>query len=190
MSDIIIEDTTFTKQDFAKLGLNKGEYNYCNFIDCNLSNLKLSDYKFIDCSFNNCDLSNAKLANTAMQSIKFDNCKMFGLIFSDCNEFLFSASFTKCRLNFSSFYKTKIKNTLFNDCNLTEVDFVQTDLSNSKFKNCDFSKSIFDNTNLEKSDLTSSYNYSINPNMNRLKKAKFSKEGIIGLLDNLDIIIK
>ncbi len=32
-----------------------------------------------------------------------------------------------------------------------------------------------------------SFNYSINPEMNKIKKAKFSMPGVIGLLDKYDI---
>jgi hypothetical protein len=47
----------------------------------------------------------------------------------------------------------------------------------------------FENTILEKADLRTAYNYSIDPTMNKIKKAMFSKAGISGLLDRLDIDI-
>jgi hypothetical protein len=48
----------------------------------------------------------------------------------------------------------------------------------------------FENTILEKADLRTSYNYLIDPEINRIKKAKFSKEGIVGLLHRYDIEIE
>jgi hypothetical protein len=48
---------------------------------------------------------------------------------------------------------------------------------------------IFENTNLEKCDFRSAYNYVIDPQNNKIKKAKFSKEGAIGLLRAFDIVI-
>ena len=73
---------------------------------------------------------------------------------------------------------------------MQDVDFTQADLSNVKFNTCDLIRAKFENTNLEKADFRTSYNYSINPALNRMKKAKFSVAGIYGLLDNYDIVIE
>jgi uncharacterized protein YjbI with pentapeptide repeats len=72
---------------------------------------------------------------------------------------------------------------------LHELDFSEADLSTAVFEACDLQRSIFAGTNLEKADLRTSYNYSIDPERNRLKKAKFSLPGVIGLLDKHDIQI-
>lgn len=47
-----------------------------------------------------------------------------------------------------------------------------------------------ENTILEKSDFQTSYNYSIDPEINRIKKAKFSFQGAVGLLDKYDIEVE
>jgi uncharacterized protein YjbI with pentapeptide repeats len=112
---------------------------------------------------------------------------MLGLHFQDCNPFLLSFVFENCTLNLSSFYKLKLKKTSFKNSGLQEVDFSETDLSGSAFENCDLAKATFDQTNLEKADFRTSYNYSIDPELNRIKKAKFSLSGIIGLLNRYDI---
>ena len=83
-----------------------------------------------------------------------------------------------------------MKKTLFKDCTLHEVDFTDTDLSGSSFIKCDFHKAKFENTNLEKSDLRSSFNYALDPDLNKIKKAKFSIEGAVGLLLKYDIVIE
>jgi hypothetical protein len=57
------------------------------------------------------------------------------------------------------------------------------------FDRCDFSRSIFDNTNISKADFRSSYGFSIDPSRNKMKKARFSMEGVVGLLDKYDIVI-
>ena len=48
----------------------------------------------------------------------------------------------------------------------------------------------FDNSNLEKVDFTTAFNFSIDPEINRIKKAKFSLAGVLGLLNKYDIIIE
>jgi fluoroquinolone resistance protein len=72
---------------------------------------------------------------------------------------------------------------------LHEIDFTETNLSAAVFDHSDLSGSIFDGTKLEKADFRTAYNYSIDPERNRLKKAKFSLSGAAGLLDKHDIQI-
>jgi uncharacterized protein YjbI with pentapeptide repeats len=115
---------------------------------------------------------------------------MLGLQFGDCSTFGLSFSFENCIINHSSFYSLKIKKTSFLNTQIQEVDFTDCDLTNSIFDNCDLTRASFNNTNIEKSDFRTSYNYSINPEINRIKKAKFSLLGIAGLLDKYDIIIE
>jgi hypothetical protein len=43
---------------------------------------------------------------------------------------------------------------------------------------------------LEKADIRTSHNYTIDPEKNKVKKAKFSIHGIAGLLDKYDIEIE
>jgi uncharacterized protein YjbI with pentapeptide repeats len=72
---------------------------------------------------------------------------------------------------------------------LQEVDFSEADLNSSIFDNCDLMRATFENTILEKVDLRTSYNYSLDPELNRIRKAKFSMSGIVGLLNKYDIEI-
>jgi uncharacterized protein YjbI with pentapeptide repeats len=71
-----------------------------------------------------------------------------------------------------------------------EVEFIQTDLTDSLFENCDLSGAIFENAVLEKADFRTAFNYSINPELNRMKKAKFALHGISGLLHKYGIDIE
>lgn len=73
---------------------------------------------------------------------------------------------------------------------LHEADFTEADLSGSLFENCDLARAIFQNTILEKADFRSAYNYSLDPGMNKVKKAKFSTAGLVGLLDKYDIDVE
>lgn len=183
------EDIIFEKKDFTVPPIQKGEYENCFFNGCIFSNTDLSGITFTECTFNGCNLSLAKLTNTGMRDIRFIDCKLLGLHFEDCSDFLFAVQFDKCILNLSSFFKQKLKKTIFKNCSLHEVDFTESDCSNAIFDHCDFIGAKFEKTNLEKADLITSFNYSIDPENNRIKKAKFSIEGIAGLLDKYDIEI-
>jgi hypothetical protein len=43
---------------------------------------------------------------------------------------------------------------------------------------------------LEKADFRDAINYRIDPGINKMKKAKFSRDGLPGLLTRFDIIIE
>ena len=189
MEPAYTHDKTFDRNDYTHTSLTKGEYENCTFKSCNFADNDLSLFKFTDCEFIGCNLSLAKLNKTALQEIKFKDCKMLGLRFDTCADFNLSFSFDNCTLDHSSFYKTKIKKTIFKNSQLREADFTECDLTSSLFDNCDLNRATFDNTIIEKSDFRTSYNYSIDPERNRLKKAKFSIHGVAGLLDKYDIEI-
>lgn len=174
------------EQHFEKLTtvkqLTDNLYENCSFKNCHFAQGDFSNISFIDCEFIDCDLSNARVTNTAFKTVKFEQSKLIGIHFEDCNTFLLDLCFTDCTLNISSFYQLNLKKSVFTNCSLHEVDFTETNLAEANFTNCDFIAAIFENTNLEKADFRTSTNYAIRPDMNRVKGAHFSADGLAGLL--------
>jgi fluoroquinolone resistance protein len=183
------QDKTFVKANYTDSPLSRAEYEDCRFVDCDFSNSDLAGTRFVNCEFQSCNLTLAKLTKTNFTDVQFKGCKMLGLHFEHCSDFGFSVSFDNCMLDHSCFYKLKMKKTTFKDCKLQEVDFSEADLSNSNFDTCNLQQATFDNTILEKVDFRTSYNYTIDPERNRLKKAKFSVNEVRGLLSKYDILI-
>ncbi len=190
MEQAYTEGEEYNGADFSESFLPWGDYENCSFITCNFSTANLSDCSFIDCEFTECNLSNATLKKTALRGVNFKGCKLTGLHFDNCHDFLFAVGFDNCILNLSSFFQKKLTKTHFNSCILHEVDFTAADLSQAVFTTCDLAGAIFENTVLEKADLKTAYNYTINPELNRIKKAKFAVAGIVGLLQQYDIYIE
>lgn len=182
-----IEDVRFEQVDFTANPLELGEYEQCVFANCNFLQADLSGIIFIACEFKDCDLSNAQLAETSFREVKFKACKLLGLHFEDVSDFLFEVGFEHCTLSFSSFYQSKLKKTVFKNSILQEVDFTGADLAGATFAECDLAKTVFMNTNLEQADFRSATNFSIDPEANRIKKARFSMTGLIGLLHKYEI---
>lgn len=114
---------------------------------------------------------------------------MLGLRFDLCNDFLLSFQFKECTLNLSSFYGLKLKKLRFVNCKLQEVDFTETDLTASIFDSCDLQRAIFDRSTLDKVDFRTAYNFGIDPERNKLGKARFSVNGVVGLLGKYDIVV-
>ncbi len=180
---------TYKKMDYTIQPMLKGEYEDCSFVDCNFEGVDLATIKFIECQFIGCNLSLAKILNTAFGDVSFTDCKMLGLHFDQCNSFGFSVRFNKCMLDHATFYRVKAKNTSFINTSLKEVDFTETELTNAVFDHCDLLDAKFENTNLEKVDFRTAFNYTIDPQLNRIKKARFSREGVHGLLHKFDVEI-
>ena len=169
--------------------LPKGEYEHCTFKQCDLANMNAAQYKFLECKFSGCNLSLMNLAKTSFQDTHFKDCKMLGLRFDQCHDFALSFSFDSCILHEASFFRLKLKKTTFRNCQLHHVDFAECDLTTALFDACDLKDAIFENTILEKADFATSFNYIIDPEVNRIKKATFSQNGLHGLLMKYDIII-
>jgi fluoroquinolone resistance protein len=186
----IIESTVFNKENFTLNALPYGEYDNCIFTDCNFANTNLTGFVFTDCRFEDCNLSMATAKGTAFKDVTFTNCKLLGFNFSVCDPFLLSLKFEGCNMQLVSFYKLKIKSTKFIKCGLQEADFNETDLTGATFSDCDLNKAVIQQTVLEKADFRTAYNYSFDPELNRIKKARFSREGIAGLLMKYNISIE
>jgi fluoroquinolone resistance protein len=186
----IIEDIVFEKIDFRTEALKKGEYENCSFKKCILADCDLNTFKFIGCIFENCDLSLANINKVVLRDVQFKDCKMIGLKFDTTDSFSISIAIENCILTYASFYKLKLKNTIFIHSKLNEVDFTEADLTNAIFDHCDLTNSIFSATNLEKADLTTAFNYSIDMDANKIKKSKHSKGQLGGLLEKYNLIIE
>jgi uncharacterized protein YjbI with pentapeptide repeats len=186
MSEPYFSEQTFESKEFPL----RGEYDCCIFKGLNFSDQDLSGYSFNECTFYDCNFSLAKILNTAFRDVKFKGCKLMGLRFEDCNSFGQSFSFEDCTLNHASFFQVKMRKTVFKNTSLLEVDFSEADLSESTFQECPLSLALFNRTNAEKCDFRTAFGYSIDPEINRLKNARFSTSGISGLLDKYNLIIE
>lgn len=183
------QDQLFENTDFTQTPLALGEYENCIFKNCHFAQCDLSKQIFQDCQWLGCNLSMAKLYRCTLSESLFKDCKMLGLHFDTCNPYGLSFSFEGCQLNHSSFYQVQAPKTRFKNCQLIEVDFIQSDFRDALFEHCDLSGSTFDGTILEKADFRTAFNFSIHPEKNRLKKARFSTQGLAGLLDHYDLKI-
>ncbi|MBS1503741.1 MAG: pentapeptide repeat-containing protein [Bacteroidetes bacterium] len=190
MSASIREDQTFTKITVADPVLTSRQFEYCKFISCDLSGADFSNTLFIDCVFEDCNLSLANMSGTGLQNIRFKNCKLNGVNFGRSLDFLMEMHFDGCNLDKAVFYKKKNKKAIFKDCSMVEADLTEADLSDCKFDNCNLHRATFDQTILKNTDVSTSYNFIIDPDNNIIKGAKFSVHGLPGLLVKYGIEIR
>lgn len=186
---IVHQNKIFSNVDYVEKTLRNREFVKCEFVSCNFHKSDLSGNEFDNCTFKQCDFSMVDITNTGFRNAKFIGCKMLGLDFTRCSKFAFSFQFEQCYLDYSNFFGTKLRKTIFDNCMLKEVEFSETDLTSSEFKKCDLTGATFSNSLLEKVDFRTAINFAIDPDTNKLKRAKFSALNLAGLLfrHNLDI---
>jgi fluoroquinolone resistance protein len=186
----MVLDKVYTNIDFSKVHSLDDEFDNCTFLNCNFSGLNMTAKVFYETVFEACDMSNANLNNTSFQDVSFINCKLLGLRFDACKTFLLEFKFTDSSLNYSSFFGLKIPKTIFKNCNLTEVDFSEADLNNTNFEGSNLLGAMFSNTILEVADFRNTANFSIDPELNYIRKAKFSGDSLFGLLYKYNLQIE
>ncbi|WP_294819700.1 pentapeptide repeat-containing protein [uncultured Flavobacterium sp.] len=165
------------------------DFERCTFMQCDFSACNFTGVAFIDCNFTSCNFSEAKINYIGLRGAFFDNCNFTGVNFSMADPLLFGVEFKNCRLDYAKFYTLKIKGTVFTDCSIIAADFMQTDMTEALFDNCNLHKSVFDGTIAQRADFSTSYNFSIDPERNKLRRARFSQEGLKGLLEKYEIVV-
>lgn len=184
------EDQVYQGLNVEDAPFHKGKYRYCEFYNCVFTEADIRDSEFIECIFDNCNLSNAKLGNTALKSVEFRECKLVGLRFDEIRAFLLEMSFDDCILDYSTFVEMELKRVRFLDCRMTAVDFSGAQMEGQQLDGCLLMDAIFDSTNLRGADFRLAKDYHIDPRKNVLSKAKFSRNGVLGLLSSFGIVIE
>ena len=142
---------------------------------------------FTDTTFEKKDFRDTPLEKGEYENCKYSKCILSG---TDCSSILFiDCTFFGSDLSLVNLAKTCFRDVTFKDCYLHEADFTESDLTAAIFDHCDLARATFDHTILEKADFRTAVNYSIDPENNKIKKARFSVAGIAGLLDKYDIDI-
>ena len=183
-------DSNFNHIAFATDELNLKEFERCVFMNCDFTACNFIGVTFIDCHFKVCNFDGAKINHVALRTVRFEQCQIKEVNFSMCDKLIFEISFIECILDFSKFYTLKIKGTAFTDCSLIAVDFMNADLTAVIFENCDLYRSEFNKAIANKANFRTSYNYAIDPEKTKVKKAIFSLSEVKGLLYKHDLKIK
>ena len=101
-----------------------------------------------------------------------------------------SIDLIRCAISHSTFIGLSLRRMQIAECLARDVDFTEADLSQADCRHTDFAQSRFLHTDLTKADFTGATNYAIAPNLNVLKKTKFSLPEAMSLLYGLDIILE
>lgn len=182
-------DIEYNNIVYGEEEVNFKEFESCTFNHCDFSKCIFLAVTFIDCVFNNCNFNTSKINYVALRTVIFNHCSIKEVNFAMCDKLIFEITFNHCILDFSKFYTLKLKGTLFANCSIIAVDFMSTDLTAAIFDNCDLYRSEFDKAIANKANFKTSFNFSINPEKTKLKKAIFSLNNVKGLLTKYEVLI-
>lgn len=189
MSAALFEQMSFFDEDYRGKDLRQQEYEDCTFVRCLFSEADLSGVVFSECRFEHCDLSMTQLDGCAFRSVVFEDCKLLGMAFQDGNTFAFSVSFLRCNLQYASFFQVKMPGTRFEACLLESVGFEKADLSKADFSDSNLRGAVFEGTQLGGADFRTALHYSVHPERNQIKMARFSRQNLEGLLLDYQLLI-
>jgi len=184
------EDQKFHNLKNAQADLRSKTFSQCTFVNCDFTESNFTDSKFTECKFTQTNLSLATLDGFKLQDVRFSESKLVGVDFTRCNTFLFEINFHGCVLSGCNFSSLKLPGTSFKECTVKECDFVDADLTGSNFFKSNLKGSLFHHTNLSKVNLVDAKDFSINPETNKLEKAKVSLTEAVVLMEYLGLIIE
>lgn len=166
------------------------DFERCTFEDCDFSATDFTGVAFIDCVFTYCNFAGSRINYVSLRDVQFTGCDFNNVNFVMVDQLLFKFGFKDCILDYAKFYTLKMRSTSFENCSIVAADFMSADITGVIFTNCNLHKSVFIDTIANKTDFSTSYNFTIDPEQNKLKKAIFSEAGLKGLLVKHDLIIK
>ena len=164
-------------------------FHGCVFRGCSFQSRGFVDCIFYDCEFVQCNLSLVSFVRPVLTGVRFVDTKMVGLDWSHVLGFP-SVSVEGCIMRDNIFMNMNISKQSFISCDLSGSTFSNTKLKNAVFEDCDLTQCQFHQTDLSFADFSTSRNYYINAESNRLKKTIFTLPEAASLLANLDIVLK
>ena len=188
-ADYII-DEQFTDIIYAENDIKFKEYENCTFTKCNFTACSFTAVTFIDCNFFDCNFKNTKINHVSLRDVWFTNCDFTAVNFAMTDQILYEFHFKDSLLDYAQFYSLKLKKMQFINCSMIAADFMSSDLTEVLFDNCNLRRAVFIDTIANKADFSTSYDYAFDPEKNKIKKAIFSMEGLKGLLEKYDIVVK
>lgn len=185
-----LEDQAYEGFDFTKEPLPPGPFEHCTFTRCTFTRADLSARSFSECTFTNCELTMTRMVRTSIRDCTFVNCKLLGVSFDHGKTNLFAAVFTDCLMDSCSFQGMSLQHATFAGCRMHGVEFSGADVSGVVFDRCDLSDAVFVDCDLRGTDFRTALGFTLDPELNRMKGARFSLDGLQGLLAKYGIRVE
>jgi uncharacterized protein YjbI with pentapeptide repeats len=189
MNEAFYNDKRFEEEIHDGKKITGVEFYKCHFYKCSFKEATFTECSFEQCVFEECDLSLIKINKTTFSGVHIKSSKAIGVIWSDAIN-AFAVDFTGSNIHYGNFAGKQLKKIKFINCNLAEADFSDCNLSQAVFTGSDLSNARFVQSDLTQTNFIDAVNYSIDVNINKIKKAKFKLPEALSLLYSLDIIVQ
>ena len=190
MTSDYIYDAEYKDLVFETDAIKYKNFENCVFHNCDFTACHFQTVAFIDCTFLNCNFKDAKINHVSLRDVWFTGCNLTNVNFAMTDQVIYEFNFKDCLLDYTKFYALKLRKMQFINCSLIATDFMGCNLTEALFDNCNLRRAVFIDTIAHKADFSTSYDYTIDPEKNKLKKAVFAAEGLKGLLEKYDLLIK
>jgi len=189
MSSDYIVDQVYQVVFFLEADIKFKEFENCTFHFCDFTDCTFQTVTFVDCNFFDCNFKDTKINHVSLRGVWFTKCDFTAVNFAMTDQVIYEFHFKDCLLDYTKFYALKLKKMQFINCSMISVDFMASDLTEVLFDNCNLRRAVFIDTIANKADFSTSYDFTIDPEKNKLKKAIFSTDGLKGLLQKYDIVV-
>jgi len=129
-----------------------------------------------------------KIDFAKFNQVLFKECKISGIHFNKLNPLFLTMEFEKCAIKHCDFSDIKLNKTKFTSSILEGCDFISTELKGANFRKVKFEDVVFDNCNLTEANFLGAEGFRINPTNNKIFKAKFNRDNLLGLVYDFGII--
>jgi fluoroquinolone resistance protein len=190
-----LDATAFECQTLRSLDPNETpitgmEFSSCRFEHCDFTEADLSRCRFEDCRFVACNFSNPIVARSRFAGSSFDECKIVGVNFGNCDQLVFEVKFEACRLQSCNFSSLKMKGAAFRGCKIDACFFEDGYLVDSVFDDSVFSLTLFHACDLSRASFRGARGYAIDPRDNKVEKAVFSVPDVLALVECFGVRIE
>ena len=175
--------------DFGELDVAGHVFEDCRFDSCRFDGAILERTAFSGCRFRKSSLAATNLRQCTLNGVSFEDSKLMGLDFSDCNRFGFRPEFRDSLLDGVVFGGNDLMKTPFVACRLRSSDFADCDLRDAVFQDCRFEDVGFHRCDFREADFRTASGYRIDPFENSVKGAKFDLPEAESFLAFLEIEI-
>ena len=154
----------------------------CTFEGADWSGLDLRGARFEDCVFRDCDLSNVRTLGLGLQGVTFEGCKLVGFDLASCNTLGLEVRLMDCMLDSANLEGVDCRQISWKGGRAHGADFTAANLEGVVFDGVDLEGALFGQTKLAGTDFSTATGWRIRPDENRMRGAKFRRDGLEGLL--------
>jgi uncharacterized protein YjbI with pentapeptide repeats len=114
LEDLLVE------ADLSGVSAAGGRVARCRLAGVSLAGARLRSLRLVDAVFSDCDLSNADLTSATLNRVRFERCRMTGLVGArwEATQVVMRG----CKLDLASFHEAQFRGAEFDDCVLDDAD--------------------------------------------------------------------